>query len=171
MVLEATFFERDTTLVAKELLGKHLVRKTPTAIQRAIIHEVEVYDGLEDLGSHARFGKTQRTAPMFGPPGYWYIYLVYGMYSMINITTQKQGYPAAILIRGAGQWHGPGKLAKGLGVNRELNNQPADTNHGMWIEDSDIMYTEEQIQKTPRIGIPYAKEWKEKPLRFFIALP
>src|SRR3954469_11003653 len=99
-VLSNTFFDRDTATVAQELLGTFLVRKIGRKEIAAMITETEAYDGPHDLASHASKGKTQRTEIMFGHPGNFYIYLVYGMHEMLNIVTREHGYPAAVLIRG-----------------------------------------------------------------------
>ncbi|MDP2668509.1 MAG: DNA-3-methyladenine glycosylase [bacterium] len=104
-VLGKKFFERSALKVAKELLGKFLVRGDPTArggrIAKAyMITEVEAYLGPKDKASHARSGKTKRNAPMFGEAGRWYVYFTYGMYWMLNIVTGPKDFPAAVLIRG-----------------------------------------------------------------------
>lgn len=101
-VLNKTFFERqNTTRVARNLLGKVLVRRYRGKTSAYVITEVEAYDGPQDKASHAYRGKTARNAPMFGEAGCWYVYFVYGMYWMLNIVTGPKKYPAAILIRGA----------------------------------------------------------------------
>lgn len=168
MILPQSFFNRNTQKVAMELPGKQLVRQLPNGIVTLEITEVEVYDGTQDLASHARFGETARTAPMFGPPGHWYLYLVYGMYWMINITTREAGYPAAILIRAAGQWDGPGKLSRALDVGKDMNARKADKKSTLWFEENIRKVDPKDIIKTPRIGVHYAKEWKDKPLRFVL---
>ena len=99
-VLNKKFFERDTITVAKELLGKCLVRRIGKKKLRVIITEVEVYDGFRDKASHASRGKTKRNELMFGDAGHWYVYFTYGMHWMLNIVTRKKDYPAAVLIRG-----------------------------------------------------------------------
>lgn len=99
-VLSSSFFNRPTLVVAKELLGKFLVRKTEEEVEIAgMITEVEVYVGPEDKASHALRGITARTRVMFGSPGIWYVYMIYGMYHCLNIVTETQGYPAVVLIR------------------------------------------------------------------------
>jgi len=108
-VLTHHFFNRPTLTVAKDLLGKFLVREVaPTRRQSGrrrsvvayMITEVEAYDGFKDKASHASRGETPRNAPMFGPAGHWYVYFTYGMHWMLNVVTREKGYPAAILIRG-----------------------------------------------------------------------
>lgn len=166
-LLKSEFFNRDSCTVARELLGQQLVRRTQSGVLRMQIREVEVYDGFDDLASHARFGETQRNAPMFGPPGHWYLYLIYGMYWMINITTREAGYPAALLIRGAGDYDGPGKLSRALSVNGDFSGKPAHIDIGFWIEPS-AGENLAAVMQTPRIGVEYAKEWKDAPLRFLL---
>ena len=95
--------------MAENLLGKYLVRKIGNKEIALKINEIEAYDGFEDKASHAHKGKTERNKVMFGEAGNWYIYLVYGMHNMLNIVTGKKDYPAAILIRGAGDISGPGQ--------------------------------------------------------------
>jgi len=86
--------------VAKELLGKYLVREIGRRVIKGKITEVEAYIGTKDLASHASKGRTKRTETMFGPPGHAYIYMIYGMYYCLNIVTEKKEFPAAVLIRG-----------------------------------------------------------------------
>ncbi|PIR82208.1 3-methyladenine DNA glycosylase [Candidatus Kaiserbacteria bacterium CG10_big_fil_rev_8_21_14_0_10_59_10] len=98
--LPTSFFRKKATDIAPALLGKCLVRSMRRATVSAMITEVEAYDGLDDLASHASRGRTPRSAVMFGPPGHWYVYLVYGIHEMLNIVCGPEGYPAAVLIRG-----------------------------------------------------------------------
>lgn len=100
MRLNRKFFNRDTVDVAKELLGRYLVRRIGGKIVKAKIIETEAYCGIEDKACHASKGLTPRTKVMFGPAGFTYVYLIYGMYHCLNIVTEKKGYPAAVLIRG-----------------------------------------------------------------------
>jgi DNA-3-methyladenine glycosylase len=98
--LGKAFFNRPTPRVARKLLGKFLVRRYRGRELAGMITETEAYDGFADRGSHAHRGKTVRNAPMFGPSGCWYVYFVYGVHWMLNVTTREAGYPAAVLIRG-----------------------------------------------------------------------
>jgi DNA-3-methyladenine glycosylase len=101
-IISQSFFARPTLEVCNDLLGKFLVRQLPNGEKiQLMINVVEAYDGPHDLASHARAGKTDRTALMYGPAGHWYIYLIYGMHWMLNIITVEVEYPAGILIRGA----------------------------------------------------------------------
>ena len=167
-VLPQTFFKRDAHIVAKELLGKFLVRKLNGKEIAEMINEVEIYEGFDDLASHARFGKTKRTTPMFEEGGIWYVYLCYGMYEMLNIVTGKKDHPSAILIRGAGPYDGPGKLTRAFSITRTLNGKEAAQATGLWIEDRGIKVSKKEIITSPRIGVKYAKEWVDAPLRFFL---
>lgn len=156
-------------MVAQELLGKYLVRRVENQEIALRINETEAYLGAEDAASHARFGRTPRSTVMYGVPGVWYIYLIYGMYWLLNITCHPEDDPAAVLIRGAGKFHGPGKLTRALAVTGELNKLPALSKSGLWIEDRGEVINEKQILKTARIGIGYAGPfWSKKKLRFVL---
>lgn len=98
--LKRTFFARDTHIVAKDLLGKLLVRRWRGQLLTGRINEVESYVGENDLACHAAKGRTKRTEVMFGEAGHAYVYLVYGMYHCLNVVTQEPGFPAAVLVRG-----------------------------------------------------------------------
>lgn len=167
-ILDEKFFCRDTRIVAQALLGKFLVRKIGKKETAFMITETEAYDGPHDKASHAHRGKTARNAVMFGKAGYWYVYLVYGMHHMLNMVTRKSGYPAAVLIRGAGEYDGPGKLTKALRIDRRSNGKKARHSSGLWIEDRGAIIPKRRIQKTPRIGVAYAGEWTKKPYRFVL---
>ncbi len=134
-VLPSIWFERSALIVARELLGKYLVRRLPALHQSgtgpagrqgkgerevaAMITEVEAYIGPEDLASHAARGRrTARTAVMFGRPGRWYVYFTYGMHWLANVVTGREGHPAAVLIRGVADVSG--HAPRGM-HGRELN--------------------------------------------------
>ncbi len=161
-ILKQDFFNRNTKKVAKDLIGKWLVKDE----KALIITEVEIYAGKNDLASHASCGKTKRTRPMFGKAGIWYIYLIYGMYYMLNIVTREKGFPAAILIRGSYRISGPGKITNHLGVDKSFNNKPAKKSTGLWLEDRGIKVAFKKIKALKRIGVDYAKDWKDKLFRF-----
>jgi len=168
-ILSPKFFNRDTETVARELLGKRIVRKDNRGTRSALITEVEVYDGFRDRGSHAHKGETPRNRAMFGRPGLWYPYLVYGMHWMLNITTREEGYPAAILIRSVKSAEkdieGPGRVTKFLDVDNSLYGKPSSRTSGLWIEDMGKKVR--KIIRKPRVGIHYAGPyWKQRKLRF-----
>ena len=163
------FYNRYTPKISQDLLGCFLVRQYRKCIYRVIITEVEAYRGLHDLASHASRGKTPRNKVMFGRPGYAYVYLIYGMYWMLNVVTEKENFPAAILIRGGiveGEKEkinlgGPGKLTKFLGIDGKLNGLDLTIGKKLWIESGQFNRKKYQIIKTPRIGINYAKHCKD----------
>ena len=131
--------------VAKELLGKFLVRRIGRREIAGMIMEVEAYIGPYDKASHASRGKTERTKVMFGKPGHWYVYLIYGMYYCLNIVTEKENYPAAILIRSVlvegpaspkgGRAlqrgvYGPGRVSKCFKIDKRFNEKRSDKKRG-----------------------------------------
>ncbi len=184
-ILPPSFFNRPTLKVARELLGKYLVRKIGKKIIVGMITEVEAYDGPHDLASHASKGLTERTKVMFGPAGHWYVYLVYGMYWMLNIVTREKGYPAAILIRSinvnfdtkkhsnilqnVGMLSGPGKITKYFKIDKNFNGIKTNKKTGLWIEDRGVKVSKKKIIKSERVGVDYAGPvWSQKKLRFYI---
>lgn len=169
LILSDNFFSRPVLVVAQDLLGKYLVRKIDGKEYALQINEVEAYDGPNDKASHGRFGQTKRTHVMFGPAGKFYVYLVYGMHWMLNIVTDVEGYPAAILIRGAGRICGPARITKFLSINKSLDNQLAQQECGLWFEDRQQIISAGDIVRTARIGIDYAGSiWSKKPFRFIL---
>lgn len=169
-VLTKEFFEKDAVEVAENLLGKYLVRKIGGKEIALRINEVETYDGFEDKASHAHKGKTERNKVMFGEAGNWYVYLVYGMHNMLNIVTGKEHYPAAILIRGAGDISGPGRLTKFLKIDKKLNAKSASVETGLWFEDRGELVDKTKIKRVPRIGVDYAGPiWAKKNYRFILS--
>ena len=164
--LSRDFFDRPADRVARELLGCRLaVKDVDGRISRHVIFETEAYLGAHDLACHGSRGMTARNAVMFGPAGVWYVYLCYGMHWMLNVVTGRQGVPAAVLFRGAGELVGPGRLTRGLGIGKNFDGRPAARPTGLWLERGALV-PPRLISRTPRIGIGYAGEWAEKPLRF-----
>ncbi len=164
----AGFFDRPADRVARDLLGAWLVARTPEGTRRLVVTETEAYLGAHDLACHGRTGPTKRNATMFGPAGRWYVYLCYGMHWMLNVVTGPEGVPAAVLIRGAGDLSGPGRLTHGLGIDRSLDGTVAGPRGAAWFEPPAKRVPPRQILRTPRIGVGYAGEWAEKPLRFVL---
>ena len=167
--LDAAFFARAADRVARDLLGASLaVRQRDGVVVRHVVFETEAYLGGHDLACHGSRGLTRRNATMFGPAGRWYVYLCYGMHWMLNIVTGKEGVPAAVLIRGVGEHVGPGRLTKALGIDRSFDGRPASRRAGLWLEAGGVAVPRRLIERTPRIGVGYAGEWAEKPLRFVV---
>ena len=183
-ILSRNFFARSTLIVARELLGAQLVRILDGVRLAGIISECEAYIGEEDLGCHAKSGRTKRNAIMYGLPGHAYVYFTYGMHWMLNAVTEREGFPAAVLIRGmvpvegvpiisanrqGGDTRGPAKLTQALRIDAALNGASlCDRDSGLWIEagtpvpDSDII-------TSPRVGLFTVPEpWKSVPWRFEI---
>jgi DNA-3-methyladenine glycosylase len=167
-VLPPDFFARHALTVARQLLGKYLVCRRGGGELALMIHETEAYIGAHDLACHGRFGITPRTAVLFGAPGHWYIHFVYGMYWMLNVVTGREGTASGVLIRGTGSYKGPGRLTRGLKIDKRFNARPIGPATGLWIEDRGQIVRRSQIQRTPRIGVDYAGTWKEKPYRFVL---
>lgn len=165
-ILRQEFFNRPTVKVARELLGKFLVRKRGHKITALMITDAEAYVGAGDRASHASRGKTARNAPMFGEAGHWYVYFTYGMHWMLNIVTERYGYPAAILIRGVSGISGPARITKFLKIDKKLNGKLALQKSDLWIEDRGIKIAPRKIVRGKRIGVDYAGEWRDKLWRF-----
>lgn len=166
MILTRNFFRKHPLDVAEGLIGSYLVRKWRGKIIKLPVHETEAYLGSHDKASHASKGKTKRSETMFGPPGHFYIYLTYGMHWMLNIVTEKEGVPSAVLLRGAGPYNGPAKLTKGIHVTKSLNKKPAVGENGLWFEKGKRP-DKRKIMRLPRVGVEYAGSvWAKKPYRF-----
>ncbi len=165
-VLDAAFFARPALTVARDLLGMYLVRQLPGEQIALRIHETEAYVGPHDLACHAAKGRTPRTDVMFGPAGVWYVYFVYGIHWMLNVVTGNEGFPSAVLLRGAGAADGPAKLTKALAIDKRFNTLTAAEGSGLWIEDRGHPPARGTIRRTPRIGVDYAGPWAAKPYRF-----
>lgn len=163
--LPAGFFQRDTVTVARELLGKVLVRVFPDGeVRRYRITETEAYCGPHDLACHASKGRTSRTEIMFKAGGRVYVYLIYGMYWMLNFVTGHENEASAVLIRGLEGFSGPGRLGRELRLDRSFYGENMETSPRFWLEDAPPV---QKIQAAPRIGIGYAGEpWISMDWRF-----
>jgi DNA-3-methyladenine glycosylase len=172
--LPRAFYARPTEAVARDLLGKVLVRRLGRRERRARIVEVEAYLGLEDGASHARRGPTPRAAIMFGPPGFLYVYLVYGMHHCMNFVTETDGVAGAVLVRAAEPLdgddaralRGPGKLCRGLEVT--LADKGLDLTRGQGLYVADAGDPAPAVGRSPRVGVDYAGTWAARPLRFYV---
>lgn len=169
--LPRSFYDRDTVTVAQELLGKHLVHVVAGVERVGRIVEVEAYLGPHDLAAHSARGLTQRTKVMFGPPGYAYVYLIYGMHWCMNVVTQAEGQASAVLLRAVepvknieGRTQGPALLCKAMGIDGTLNGHDL-LGDDLFVRDAPSPI---RIVKRPRIGVGYAGHWARRLLRFYI---
>ncbi|HEY7068112.1 MAG TPA: DNA-3-methyladenine glycosylase [Chloroflexota bacterium] len=170
--LPRAFFAQPTQAVALGLLGAYLVHDGANGRQVGRIVETEAYVGPHDRASHASGGRTPRTAIMFGPPGYAYVYLVYGMHCLLNVVTEAEDYPGAVLLRAlepcAGitrATSGPGRLCTALGIDRRDNG--ADLTAGPLYLAAGARPAG-PVMAGPRVGVPYAGPWALKPWRFYL---
>ena len=159
------FYTRDVLIVAPELLGKILVCRTNDEFLRYRITETEAYRGAEDLACHASKGRTARTEAMYHTGGAVYVYLIYGMYWMLNIVAGYENEPQAVLIRGLEGLYGPGRITRKLKIDRSFYNEDLTVSPRIWIEDDGF---DPAFQTGKRIGVDYAEEWKNRPWRFYI---
>ena len=173
--LPQEFYNQKTIKVAKKLIGKYLIRKVGQKILIGQITETEAYCGLKDLASHASRGQTPRTKIMFGQPGYWYVYLIYGMYYCLNIVTEEKDTPGAVLVRSVRpisglpkniKTDGPGKLCRVFKITKKENGTRGFGATNLWIEDWGAKIP--KIKSAPRIGVDYAGVYKDKKWRFYI---
>jgi DNA-3-methyladenine glycosylase len=181
--LERAFFARDTVTVARALLGQHLVRIDAGARLSGLICETEAYAGPDDPASHAH-RRTHRSAIMYGPPGFAYVYFIYGMYFCLNAVTEVDGQPGAVLLRALlpldgieilrtrrpGVWDsrltdGPGKLCTALGITRMQNGLDLCTSEELFLQAS-APVPDEAVVATPRIGVRGDAGALSRPWRF-----
>ncbi|MCP4139793.1 MAG: DNA-3-methyladenine glycosylase [Chloroflexi bacterium] len=187
-ILPCSFYNRPTLTVARELLGKRLVRVEDNIRVAGIIVETEAYVGEGDLACHAKAGKTPRTRIMYGEAGKAYVYFNYGLHWMLNAVTEREGFPAAVLIlairpvegleiiasrRGKqpkAKWtDGPAKLAQALSIDKSFNGVDLCTRENdLWIERGESIENKRVIMG-PRVGLYSVPEpWKSKPWRFWV---
>lgn len=191
-LLPKEFYTRPTLTVARELIGARLVRVFEGVRLAGLITETEAYIGETDLACHAKAGLTPRTAVMYGPPGHAYVYFTYGNHWMLNVVTEKEGFPAAVLIRAiqpvegveimshrrqGRDTFGPGKLTQAMGITKDENGvdltvaNPAlglsKGNH-LWIE-TGVSIPDENVTIGPRVGLNTVPEpWFSMPWRFLV---
>ncbi len=156
--------------MAQDLLGCLLVHNIGDKRLVGRIVETEAYDGPEDKASHASRRRTPRNEVMFGPAGFIYVYLIYGMYHCLNLVTGPRNYPAAVLIRALEpiegieeSTQGPGRLCRAMKIDLDMNKTDA-TKGPLFVVRSRLK--EPRIVASPRIGVDYAGEWSKKPYRF-----
>jgi DNA-3-methyladenine glycosylase len=184
--LKQEFFDRPTLQVARELLGTRLVRLEDGGRTAGIIVETEAYIGEEDLGCHARVGYTPRTRVLYGPPGHTYVYFTYGNYWMLNFVAEREGFPAAVLIRGIvpvegferiaarrakqppEHWtDGPGKICIALSINRLQNDIDMSQPGSEIFVEPGVPIPDSSVTIGPRVGLNSVPEpWKSIPWRF-----
>jgi DNA-3-methyladenine glycosylase len=171
--LSRDFYARNTIVVANDLLGKYLVHHSQGIEKIGKIVEVEAYLGPHDLAAHSAKGLTNRTKVMFGPPGFAYVYLIYGMYHCMNVVTEPEDHASAVLLRAVEpvknimtRTQGPGLLCKAMEINKQLNAQ--DLLSDSFYIASGLQTDNFSIVKKPRIGVDYAGSWAKKLLRFYI---
>jgi len=182
MILPRSFYNRPTLTVARELIGTRLVRVLDGVKLVGLITETEAYISEKDLACHAKAGLTSRTASMYGEAGHAYVYFTYGNHWMLNVVTEREGFPAAVLIRAiqpiegveimserrqGRDTFGPGKLTQAMGITKSENNVDlTGTASGLWIEAGQVI-PNKNVTKSPRVGLNNTPEpWLSKPWRF-----
>jgi DNA-3-methyladenine glycosylase len=183
-IIPREFYSRSTLIVARALIGSRLVRMLDGKKLVGLITETEAYIGEKDLGCHAKAGRTARTAVMYGSPGHAYVYFTYGHHWMLNVVTEREEFPAAVLLRAiqpiegaeimtgrrnGRDTFGPGKLTQAMGISKSENGVDlTNTESGLWIEPAQVV-PERLVTKGPRVGLNNVPEpWKSKPWRFLV---
>ena len=184
MRLTQSFFGRDSLTVAKALIGTKLVRRVGGQILSGMVVETEAYAGFNDSASHAFRGQTPRNSIMFGPAGFSYVYLIYGIHYMFNVVTEPAEVPGAVLFRaieplngqaqmaafrgknGPVMTNGPGKLCQAMQIDKSLNKVDLMHHDELWLEPHRYI-TANHIAQGPRIGIGYAEPKDQQALRRF----
>jgi len=165
-IIPLDFFNRPAAKVARELIGKQVLRSLGPRTHSFTITETEAYEGEHDLACHSAKGRTARTEVMFGPAGRFYIYRIYGLHWMLNIVTGEVNEAAAVLIRGVEGVNGPGRVAAALSINSSIAGRDAVPASGLWFEEPQKP-KRFRVTRTTRIGIEYAGPiWAAKKLRF-----
>ena len=183
-IFSRSFYNRPTLTVARELIGARLVRILDGIKLVGLITETEAYISQKDLACHAKAGRTPRTQVMFGEPGHAYVYFTYGNHWMLNAVTEREGFPAAVLIRAiqpiegvevmserrnGRDTFGPGKLCQAMGIDKGENGVDlTETTSGLWIE-AGVQVPNKAVTKGPRVGLNNTPEpWLSKPWRFLV---
>lgn len=165
--LTRDFFQREVLAVAPDLLGKKIVRNiSENETIEDIITETEAYGGEEDLASHARFGKTKRNGVMYEDGGVVYVYLIYGMYWMLNIITGTKNSPQGVLIRSLRNTEGPGRVGRVLKIDKSIYGEDLSNSSRIWIEEAATY--DFGIERKERVGVGYAGEWARKKWRYMM---
>ena len=182
--ISRSFYNRSTLTVARDLIGARLIRILDGRKLVGLITETEAYISQKDLACHAKAGLTPRTAVMFGEPGHAYVYFTYGNHWMLNVVTERAGFPAAVLIRAiqpleglevmlerrnGRNTFGPGKLCQAMGITKRENGVDlTKRSGGLWIE-AGFKVSNSLVTKGPRVGLNNTPEpWLSKPWRFLV---
>ena len=167
------FYDRDTIVVARDLLGKYLIHESRGVERIGRIVEVEAYLGPHDLAAHSARGLTERTKIMFGPPGHAYVYMIYGMYFCMNVVTERAGHASAVLLRAVEpvanigeRTQGPGLMCRAMRIDKRLNGHDL-TGKNFYVA-APNKSAPVVIVKRPRVGVDYAGHWARRHLRFYI---
>ena len=164
--LNYEFYHRECLAVARDLVGKILVRKIANGEKRMRISETEAYCGESDTACHAHKGRTKRTEVLYMDAGTIYIYLCYGVHWLMNVITGDVDDPQGVLIRACVEAEGPGKLTKKLGITGELNRGSVVDSEELWIADDGFQCS---IRTDKRVGIGYAsQEDQDRAWRFIL---
>lgn len=185
-LLSRTFYLRPTLEVARDLLGRRLVRTVDGQRLSGRIVEVEAYIGESDLASHAARGRTERNRAMYGPGGLAYVYVIYGVHHCLNVVTEAAGFPAAVLIRsieplegvslmavhrsgqaGGNLTNGPGKLCQALAIDRRLDGHDLTAGVDLWVEAGEAV-PDSVVQATPRVNVIGDAQARAAPWRFVV---
>lgn len=169
MILDAAYFAHPATELAPDLLGKLLCRRLPDgSVLRRRIVETECYFGEEDTACHAHKGRTPRTDTLYQAGGIAYVYLCYGIHSLLNVVTGERDHPEAVLIRGVEGAIGPGRVTKQMGITCAENRLPLSPEGGLWLEDDGTPSPD--FAAGPRVGIDYAEKSDRERLWRYIAI-
>jgi DNA-3-methyladenine glycosylase len=176
--LGRAFFNRPTLTVARDLLGKYLVRHERGRTFAAMIVETEAYKGPVDRAAHTHGGRrTPRVEPLWADGGTSYVYLCYGIHWLLNFSTAGAEKPEGVLIRGIATGTagppafllGPGKVTRHLKIDRRLDHLDVTTSDRLWVEDRGVGIPPRRVRRGPRVGVDYAgPHWAARPWRFWI---
>ena len=185
--LRRDFFARDALIVARELLGQRLVRVLDGQRLSGRIVEVEAYIGEDDQACHARFGRTERNAPMYGESGYAYVYFIYGMHHCFNVVVEQKGYPAAVLVRALDSLEGvavmrarrggvpdvrltsgPARLCQALDIDRRFSGVDLCASNAQLFLEEGAVVPDDAVETGPRIGVRGDERSLNAPWRFYV---
>ena len=189
-VISREFYQRSTTTVVRDLLGKLMVRESPSGVVALRLTEVEAYLGAADPACHTYGGRrSPRTESMWGDAGHAYVYLIYGVHHCFNVVTVGKGVGEAVLVRAGvpvvgldlirerrgptvrerALTDGPGKLCQALGIGREADGLDiCDRSSGVWLCDDGVGVADSELRRTPRVGVARAGEAARWPLRYLV---